>query len=373
MKIGKLTFRDYAARKPVMVTESGHFVTVKEAFAKAFFTWGSLHALPAENQKKLTLERYHQEPDFRLGIFGVGFLSKEEVIRHISGETTFGKLAVRVEMQYCNEMMLSLRGARRPGVLRMKAQPLPAAPEWKQSGRSVSFRVTNTALFAENTTDAVTTPFAEYRMAKVHPVFATRGFRVELLRGADNTRRSFAAAARKPLTVYIGGIGHGDYDLYTGHAGEPLLLCGAYDPAEVAGRALHLLSCRTAARLGPDTVDQGAACYLGYDENFTFVWDEPSTPLDEMDLFRSCDSTFDLHMANGYTAQEAYDATLAAFNAAVARVPGTTAASWLSYDRDHCRLLGNPAARIQPFRYTRLTMPFKKEAQETLAEIGECK
>ncbi len=371
MKIGKLIFRDYAAGKPVLITEYGLYLTVKEAFAKALFHRESLHALPAANQKKLTLERYRHEPDFQLGIFGVGFLPKSEVIRNISEETPFGKLAVRVEMQYCNELMQLLGAEKRPAKPRMKALPLPAAPEWKLSGRSLSVRLTSVALFAENTTDAVTSPFAAYRKAQVHPLFAARGFRVVVREGAGNNRAAFAAAAVNPLTVYAGGVGHGGYDTYTGHAAEPLLEKGAYEAAEVEGKAIHFLSCRTAGQLGPDTVEKGAACYMGYDENFTFVWDEPSTPVVEEELFQNCDSTFDLFMANGHTAGEAWDATLAAFNAAIARVPGTAAAAWLTYDRDHCRLLGNRDARILPFRYARLSLPLKKETQELLAEIGE--
>ena len=93
---------------------------------------------------------------------------------------------------------------------------------------------------------------------------------------------------------------------------------------------------------------KGAKCYAGYDENFTFIWDDPSTPVNEVDLFKICDSTFDIHMANGSTAQLAFNATIVAFNAAIATVPGTTAASWLTYDRDHCRLHGDPAIKIRP-------------------------
>lgn len=370
MKIGKLNFKDYAAKKPVMITASGDFLTVKQAASKASLGTFSLHTLSDENQKKLALERYKLEPDFKLGIFEMGHYTKAQLIDEIEKESDLGKLAVQVEMQYCNELLGSL-DTRVPVMPKIPDKIIPVVPDWKQINRCFFFKLKTTVLFAENTTDSVTTPFANYRIANVHPVFAAKGYNVVVNKGTNDTKINFETTAKKSLTVYASGIGHGNYDVYTGHAGEHLLKKGAYDASVVKDKAFHFLSCRTAAQLGPDTITKGAKCYMGYNENFTFVWDSPTTPVNEVELFQKCDSTFDLYMANGFTAQQAYNATIACFNAAIAMVPGTTAASWLTYDRDHCKLHGVGTTKILPYRFVKICFPLKTlEQEEMLADVG---
>lgn len=372
MKIGKLIFKEYAAQKPVMVTESGSMLSLVEVVSAPRYEFRSLLTASRESQIRIALERYKQEPDFQLAIFDNGVMRKAEVIGQIEQQTDFGKLAVKVEMQYCNELMQFIREKRVVAYPKMPRRPVVEFPEWKQVNRCFWFRLTSTVLFAENTTDSVTEPFALYRLENVHPAFEGRGFHVVANTGTSDTRTNFVNTAKKALTVYLGGIGHGSEDAYTGHAGREILEVGAYDAEVVKNKAIHFLSCRTAASLGPDTVNKGAKCYAGYDENFTFIWDDPATPLVEADLFKKSDSTFDLYMANGFTAQQAYDATIATFNASIALVPGTVAASWLSYDRDHLRLIGNADTKIAPYRYVKICLPIKNLLhEEMLAGIGE--
>jgi len=234
-------------------------------------------------------------------------------------------------------------------------------------------RIPTRALFCENSTDSVTGPFAQYRIANVHAAFQARGFRVVVLTGTDDVRANFIPAARNNLTVYLGGIGHGAYTLYTGHGGNHILEVGQYDPAEVAGKSIHFLSCQTGAQLGPDTVAKGARSYAGYTENLILVWDDANTPnVNEFRLFAQADSTWDLQMCAGATAQQAFDATVQAFNAAAAQVPNTAAATYLIWDRDHLRLSGDPAARILPYRLVRVRVPFESPVlEEAVAAVGE--
>ncbi len=185
-------------------------------------------------------------------------------------------------------------------------------------------------------------------------------------------RSNFTQHAKDSLTVYIGGIGHGGYTVYTGHWGDNILEVGHYDSTEVQGKAIHFLSCQTGRDLGPDTVSKGAKCYLGYTENFTLIWDDSATPVNEFELFARSDSTFDIMMANGATAQEAYDATIKAFDASCALVPGTAAATWLTWDRDHAKLHGDGTTTIQPYRSVKICFPILNlEQEDMLAMAGE--
>ncbi len=373
MKIGELVFKAYAAKKPVTLSPTGKFLTAAEVLSQPSLGFGSLHALGLKSQLKLALERYAIEPEFKLGIFGIGVISKDEVIEHLKNQTSFGQLALQAEMEYCNQLMSSLAAGSLPAWPEIPTPVLPEKPEWKKVKRCYLLKLPTRCLFCENTTDGVTTSFANYRIANVHPVFQKRGFTVVVLKGVDDVRTNFIPQAKNGLTVYMGGVGHGNYSLYTGHAGSHILEVGQYDSAEVKGKAIHFLSCETAGQLGPDTIDKGGKSYAGYTENFILQWDDGSTTaVDEFELFARADSTYDLMMANGATAQQSYDATIQAFNAAISQVPNTVAATYLTYDRDHLKLLGTASATIPSYRYVKICFPLVAlERQNALAAAGE--
>jgi hypothetical protein len=374
MKIGELDFKDFALEKPLFVTSGGKFLTAKDIISEPGATLGSLLTLSKNDQITLAVERYKLEPDFRLGIIGVGLLTKDEIIDHIRNQDTFGQTALEAEIDYCGELVSNLQT--KPGIERkVPVKPIPVIPDWKEVKKCIIIKLRNRALFCENTTDGVTSPFAAYRAANVHPVFARRGFTVIVLDGTNDTRTNFIPQAKNGLTVYISGVGHGAYTLYTGHAGNRILEVGTYDPAEVKNKGLHFLSCQTAKTLGPDTIAKGAKFYAGYDENFHLVWDDQGTThVNEFQCFAEADSTFDISIANGATAIQAYNATYNSFNLQMVKpqIPGTVTASWLKYDRDHLRLWGKQDTVILPYRFVRICFPIKSlEYENALSEAGE--
>ena len=88
-----------------------------------------------------------------------------------------------------------------------------------------------------------------------------------------------------------------------------------------------------------------------------------------MMLFWKCDSTFDIMMASGASVEEAHNATIAMFEACIAAVAGTAAATWLTHDRNYFRspvidtCYGDKTARIHPYLVVRfpeleVTEPF---------------
>lgn len=373
MKIGSLDFKDYAAEKPLFITEEGEFVTAHQIAQEPVLGMGSLFVLSDDLKMKLVLERFALEPDFKLGIIGLGLYTKDEVIHHIEDQTELGQTLLEAEIGYCNELIGDLTASPTvPEWPKIPDQPMVPFPDWKRQKRCIYLKLVNRVLFCENTTDGVTTPFARYRIANVHNVFRARGFTIVVLQGADDIRANFLGHAKNVLTVYISGIGHGSYTTYTGHNHNHILEVGHYDVAEVKQKAFHLLSCQTARDLGPDTIAKGARCYAGYNENFKLIWDDGTTPaVNEFELFARSDSTFDIMMARGATAKAAYDATIQAFNAARALVPNTLAATLLTWDRDHLRLHGNPDTKIQPFRYVKICFPINMTEQENaLVEAG---
>lgn len=151
--------------------------------------------------------------------------------------------------------------------------------------------------------ESVTEAGYKYRQANVYPVFRSKGYRVVKAQGANANR---AYVKSRLMTIknlrYITGVGHGNYDIYTGHDGGCIFKVGKYDKKEVDNRVVHLLSCQTARNLGPDFVKNGCLAFFGYDENFTFYWGYEN-------IFFRCDSEIDFSFANGFNARQVYDKT----------------------------------------------------------------
>jgi hypothetical protein len=369
MKLGQMEFKPYAAKKPLSIDPTGKFLTASDFLATPKLATETA-TLSKEKQIKLAVERYHLEPEFKLGVLGMGVLTKEEVIQHLKDQTDFGKVALRAEMDYCKELIASL-GTAPTAWPELPKPTVEKLPDWKTEKTSLWIRVPTHALFCENTMDGVTTPIAKWRIDNVHPFFKKRGFMVIPLTGDKDVRPEFVKYAKNNLTVFVGGVGHGSYTCYTGYKNQPILEVGKYDPVEVKDKVLHFLSCETGAKLGPDTIAKGAKDYAGYTENFVFVWDDATTPVNEFLLFVKADSTYDFMTAFGATAGQAYNTTLFAFDAAKTQVPNTAAATWLKYDHDHFKLHGAVATTILPYRWVKVGFPLSLEAENALVAAGE--
>jgi hypothetical protein len=122
-------------------------------------------------------------------------------------------------------------------------------------------------LEAESNYEDVTYIGYSFRVRKyVYPYFLQKDYDLLSLFGNDAIREKFSSYCLLPDVVYISGFGHGYDNLFTGQHGEVLWKVGSYDPREAQGKIIHLMSCLTARRLGPDLVDKGARAYFGYEE-----------------------------------------------------------------------------------------------------------
>ena len=354
VKLGKFSLPDYASEKPISIRGNGQLIYAEDLLKKKQPPSFGLALAAPENKTKLALERIRLEPDFEFGVINkVGKYNKQEVMKHIKDQTSLGLQFTDIEVQYAEYFTNQLLGKIAipskvvPAVRPIdKFPPIPADWRWVPRPRWRGFQTS--VLFCENTTDAVTTPAANYRIANVHPVFATRGFNIITQQGVNDIRVNFQTNSKKPHVVFISGIGHGNYTTYTGHLQTVLLQVGNYDPLEVSGKVIHFLSCETGRTLGPDTVARGAKAYVGYDENFVFDWANAN-------LYWPCDSQFDISMANGRTVEQAVADTYAKYDAAIASVPGTSTAATLLSDKNLLRspvsgaVWGSKTTRILPY------------------------
>ena len=67
--------------------------------------------------------------------------------------------------------------------------------------------------------------------------------------------------------------GHGSEDSITGQNEAIILEVGKYDPREVRGKVIKLLSCQCGVALGPDLIENGALSVGAYVDDYIWVCD----------------------------------------------------------------------------------------------------
>lgn len=211
-------------------------------------------------------------------------------------------------------------------------------PRPNKKTRTFEMEVTVVGIDANH--EEVTKAAYDYRQAHVYPYVLEKGYTLVRLQGQLAYRVYVVAEVVKPAVDYLTGVGHGNYDVYTGQYNNPLFQVGHYAPAEAMGKIVHFLSCETAARLGPDFVKNGCRAYFGYDENFTFV-------MAHANIFFECDSEIDRAFCDGLTAAQVHERVIGLYNKRITelRQAGSLyVAATLEYDRDHLR---NPVTGAQ--------------------------
>lgn len=221
----------------------------------------------------------------------------------------------------------------------MKSQP-------RRLQRTIKLEVSILAIDASF--DAVSQAAAAYRQRHVYPYLAEQGFNIVRFQGPLARRYYAAPEARRLEVEYVTGAGHGAPNAFLGDYYDPILQVGDYSPAEVRGKIIHLLSCKTARELGRDFIAHGCRAFFGYDEDFILY-------LEEAELFLACDAEIDYAFAEGLTADEVYKRVRKKFDQHISELRAAdrlfTAAA-LEFDRDHLcapvlsSLWGDGAARL---------------------------
>jgi hypothetical protein len=167
-----------------------------------------------------------------------------------------------------------------------------------------------------------------YRREHVYQYFETSQLSLNPLVSAQADADPVTSAALQNGVVYITGVGHGTYDCFAGYYNHPVFSVTDLNPAVVAGKIVHLLSCNTANGLGPDMVAVGCRAFFGYCAPFTF---DPANSA----LFFECDSQIDLGLASGLTAGQVAANVRAFFQEAIDNNP--SAAGYLQMNLDNFR------------------------------------
>jgi len=165
-----------------------------------------------------------------------------------------------------------------------------------------------------------------------------------------------------PQSDIIIGCGHGDVDVFTGQNEAIILEVGGYDPREVKGKVIKLLSCQCGVELVPDLVANGAACAMGYIDDYVWVMDSDlaSTPWADREYAGKClmpviDGLNAL--LDGKTAREALNVELEGYSRNAEVEEDELVKACLEFNRENAILLGagNSMIRARPS----LALPFK--------------
>ncbi len=162
-----------------------------------------------------------------------------------------------------------------------------------------------------------------------------------------------------PQSDIIIGVGHGDIDVLTGHNEAIILEVGKYNPREVAGKVIKLISCQSGVELGPDLIKSGAASFAGYRDDFVWVMDADlaSRPWADKIAAKNLMPVIDglNALRDGKTAREAFAIELEGYSRNAEIEEDELIKSCLEFNRDNAVLLGDESAKVRP--RLRITLP----------------
>ena len=151
---------------------------------------------------------------------------------------------------------------------------------------------------------------ADWRHRKLYPTLKKN---ILELRGNMAIRHYLKEALNNKGVAYFSASGHGEPEGILGNDGDFALQAGNYNPEEVSGKIIHLLSCDTAQTLGSDCVANGYIAFFGYDFPFTFhgrYLDEFMAPDAEVDVAISNEESVEIAHNNAVKMFEHMEAKL---------------------------------------------------------------
>ena len=172
-------------------------------------------------------------------------------------------------------------------------------------------------------------------------------------------RQPFVLSA--PQSDIIIGVGHGEETIFSGHNEAVILEVGKYDPREVRGKVIKLISCQTGLLLGPDLIRNGAESFMGYVDDYVWVmdadlaarpWADEMAATSLMPVINGLNALLD-----GKTAREALNIELEGYSRNAEIEEDELIKSCLEFNRDNAVLLGDPAARVRA--RPKLPLPFQ--------------
>ena len=119
---------------------------------------------------------------------------------------------------------------------------------------------------------------------------------------------------KEPSLVFLNG--HGDYGLVCGQDNEEIIAVNTNETV-LHSKVAYTLSCCSGKLLGPSCINAGAEAYIGYDEEFIFLYDERSSSRPENDqtagLFLDPSNQVMISLLKNHTPAEAHASSRKAY------------------------------------------------------------
>lgn len=166
-------------------------------------------------------------------------------------------------------------------------------------------------------------------------------------------KKEFTSIVSKKRPSFIFFNGHGDAACINGHDNEVLVKVGKNEKL-LKSKIIYALSCKSAKKLGPQSIKIGATTYLGYDDDFVLVYDlgKISKPLsdDLVALFLRPSNQLVRSLLKGHSTEDSYKRSKDLF---IRNIQGLLTSEpspydytlpYLMWDVGHLVCLGNKSA-----------------------------
>lgn len=201
-----------------------------------------------------------------------------------------------------------------------------------------------------------TTKYISEWAKKVIKVAKEKSYEVFDLDGKRANRKDFESMIRKLKPSFLFLNGHGNTDVVTGQNDEPLVQANVNEDI-LTGIVTYALSCSSGKVLGPKAIERGATAYIGYREEFIFLFDETRRTQPIMDKlaahFFEPSNQVAVALLKGHTAKEAHENSKGYFGRGIHKLltsqatdQESVAIRYLFWDMQHQVCLGNGDAKI---------------------------
>ncbi len=126
------------------------------------------------------------------------------------------------------------------------------------------------------------------------------------LHGEKANRVRFIGTLDKKESDFVFLNGHGNAEIVAGHDDAPLL---TGSDSGVNDKIIYARACQSAKQLGPQAVENGAKAYIGYDEDFVFMYEMDQVHRPQHDttarLFLEPSNEIPISILKGHSVEEA--------------------------------------------------------------------
>lgn len=199
-----------------------------------------------------------------------------------------------------------------------------------------------------------TTHYLFHWARRVIQLAKKKGIQVLDLKEERANKEELSSIISKKQPSFIFFNGHGDSDCIRGHDDKILVKAGENEGL-LKSKIVYALSCKSGKKLGPKSIETGAFTYMGYDEDFIFIYDQGkvSRPLSDnmANLFLKPSNQLVISLLKGHTAGESYIRSRASFMANIQKLlssesPFSFTIPYLFWDMRHQVCLGDRESRF---------------------------